>query len=140
MGIDLKIYIDHYPQMSLKEAWIFDSINLDRNYELFEMISPEFGKHGYGEQGAGAVMQPQKLEKPIKVHTDNGIRKKTKDAYGTPLTFVTPSDFKKIPASYFKMRAEGAKKDKMDWHKWNNAILKMLANLPKKTQLVLYWC
>ena len=117
MGLDLTLCPQRHHSESREaflETWFlaYDRLNTDRD----GMLIPQVEK-----------LKAKKLPENVRFewYGDEGLEVTKTDPYGTPLTYVPASEFKKINTKkmYF----------------WNKAVVKFLASLSPTSPVVLYW-
>lgn len=123
MGLDLTLIVNRFGDKFTDMFVATDRLSLYRDYSLFAQLSPDIE----AEEG-DCVCDPLPVPKDWSVewHDDDGLRRITTDAYGSPLTYLTARDFE--PVEF------GAKA-----YPWNVAVVDFVKSLPGETQVVLYW-
>jgi hypothetical protein len=124
MGLDLTVGIIKSAIGNgggVSDWWLANErLRMKRDYQLFAQIA---GLRGDARQ----VMTPKPVPESKRVdwYDDEGIKRITEDPYGSPLTYVTPDDFKKV--KFNNVREE------------NVPYVRMLAELPDDTAILLHW-
>lgn len=98
-----------------------DRLGFHRDYELFGQLHDFEGKKG------GIKANAMAPGASILQYDDEGLTRASTDPYGTPLTWVSAKELKKLKASE---RTSS----------WNKAILAFITALPDDTVIVLWWC
>ncbi len=112
MGLDLALLPDRWPKLEVIgwTALAYDRLALLRDYELFERIKKV----------------PTTPVPMIQNYEDEGIRNRTTDPYGDPLTRCTAGALSEIP-------------EPKGLHPWNRAVMAFVRALPGNTPIVLWW-
>ena len=84
----------------------------------------------YAFQDAVRALHPQPLPSYIKFdwYGDEGIRRRTDDAYGSPLTYLEAHRFADIPQAVLDATSP-----------WNRGCVLLLCTIAPQTPVVLWW-
>lgn len=113
MGLDLTL-LPHKHHHAGGTPLLCESLRLDRDYELFNMIERASQKHGIA---AGVVA----------VHSDDGWRDTSHDPYGTALRYIRAGD---LAAALGTAGGDTP---------WNVAVLAFVRALPTVVPVYLWW-
>ena len=112
MGIDVRLI----PAYNVGADFSLDSIELDRDYEMFDLIREVKNENGREVPRLG-----------ITAFLDKGYKKLYEDAYGDTIVSVQAGKLKKKLANY---KADGWK---------NKAIIAFINELPYELEIWIYW-
>jgi hypothetical protein len=117
MGIDLKVMASHFRERQ-GECLASASLRFERDSRLLAQLTPD----------ANPCLV-QFLPPTLKLghYEDEGLLWSITDRYGTPLTFTTPTELRRLQVPD-------------DLAPWNRAVLTFLLALPPDSRIVLYWC
>ena len=111
MGMDLALI----PVETTKP--VSDFFLLQRDYNLSGQLGLVY------DGGPPPVVKPKSYGKTVTIEGDEGLQTQSEDCYGTPLTFITPVELKKLTTKSTE----------------NRRIIDKLSSLPPDTPIVLYW-
>lgn len=128
MGLDLTIipyvYGNEERMKSEKISIVgYSRLSFHRQYELFACFTD------MGTEYAKPAIKTSKMSLPVYVYEDEGIKERTKDPYGSKLTYCLAGEFNKIDVAF----------EDYPYCQWNKAIIEMIKLLPSDTPIILYW-
>jgi hypothetical protein len=117
MGIDLKVMASHFRELR-GELLPTATVRFERDHQLLAQLAPD---------ATPALARPLPQGLKVGSYEDGGLTFVETDRHGQPLTFVTPTDLRRLVVPE-------------DITPWNAAVLAFLLALPRDTRIVLYWC
>lgn len=119
MGVDLALAPLHLDSGSpFPTNWLF----LDRERELWAHIE------------ASKIEQP--LDRPMWHYEDEGVRERTTNPYGSPITWARNQDLHTLLDAWLRRPLEAGEYRS---GVWTQAAVAYLAHLPLDTRVVLWW-
>jgi hypothetical protein len=121
MSLSLTLYFDpdfQHPDWKSKPSWtLYNEVQMFGGDTLFKGITR---------------LKPNPLPEgmTVTIRHDDGYTTTDSDAYGTPLTYLTAGQFRKLK----KMTDTYA-----DRNQWNASVMAMIAVLPENSPVLLYW-
>ena len=109
--------------------WLaYTRLDLNRNYELFARFGS--GREEYQCKEIKTFPIPDKVK--FQWYEDEGIKTRTKDHYGTPLTYTLASEIKRVLPKRGKFYQKKL-------YAWNKAVIAYIHELPDNAPIVLWW-